>query len=134
MDGSGSLANGNITWDTNGNVTVRGLLQVGSKVMEMVEGVTGSIISVNRAGNGVSVSITVTNNNNYTVQVSGACSIDSTNNVWSATCVLPTITLLAGQNYTYPITIAQEDIPGYDSSISESDTSFTINAWHYVDA
>lgn len=132
-DGSGQLANGNVTWDANGNVIIRGMLQVGSKVMEIVDGVTGNVISVNRAGNGITVNVTVTNSNDYAVQVSGACSVDSTNNVWSATCVLPTITLLAGQNYTYPITIAREDIPNYDSSISESDTSVTINAWHYVD-
>lgn len=133
MDGSGSLANGNITWDTNGNVTIRGLLQVGSKVMEILDNVTGNI-TVDQAPNGITVYVTVTNPNNYAVQASGYFSVDGYQEVWSTTGVLPAMSI--GPNMSAssgPISIDANDIPNYSTAASATNKVVTINAWHYVD-
>lgn len=133
-DGSGSMANGNITWDVNGNVLIRGLLQVGSKVMEMLNNVTANITAVDVTPTGITVYVTVVNPNDYAIQASGYFSVDGDQEVWSTTGVLPTMSLGPNTSESYaPITIGRDDIPNYDSSISATDREVTINAWHYVD-
>lgn len=84
-NGEGSLANGNITWNINGDVTIRGSLKVGARRIEMVEdGLSATVAVTGTTDHSVAVQGTVTNSNAFDVFVIIQWYVDGANAEWSA--------------------------------------------------
>ena len=139
MDGSGSLANGNITWDTQGNLTINGTFKVGAKYIEYIydNSVTANV-SFSDTQAGLQANVTVTNTNNFDVYCNVQWYADGTNNIWSASGVTDIIRVAANSSRTIEDGISAQDIQGYSSATHPSiDTNNAgadlVNIYHYID-
>lgn len=137
MDGSGSLANGNITWDTNGNLTINGTFKVGAKYIEYIyDNSVEPSANISTSATGVTASVTVRNTNNFDVYCNVQWYADSTNAVWSTSNTTDILKIDANSSRTIEDGVPAQDIQNYDSSISiDTDHSGAdlVNVYHYID-
>lgn len=137
MDGSGSLANGNITWDTNGNLTINGTFKVGAKYIEYIyDSSVEPSVNISTSATGVTASVTVRNTNNFDVYCNVQWYADSTNAVWSTSNTTDILKIDANSSRTIEDGVPAQDIQNYDSSISiDTDHSGAdlVNVYHYID-
>lgn len=137
MDGSGSLANGNITWDTNGNLTINGTFKVGAKYIEYIyDNSVEPSVNISTSATGVTASVTVRNTNNFDVYCNVQWYADSTNAVWSTSNTTDILKIDANSSRTIEDGVPAQDIQNYDSSISiDTDHSGAdlVNVYHYID-
>lgn len=138
-DGSGQLANGNISWDANGNLTINGTFRVGAKYIEYIydNSVTASV-SFSETQVGLQANITITNTNNFDVYCNVQWYADGTNAAWSASGVTDIVRVAANSSRTIEDGIAAQDIQGYSSTTHPSiDTDHAgadlVNIYHYID-
>lgn len=137
MDGSGSLANGNITWDANGNLTINGTFKVGAKYIEYIyDNSVEPSVNISTSATGVTASVTIRNTNNFDVYCNVQWYADSTNAVWSTSNTTDILKIDANSSRTIEDGVPAQDIQNYDSSIS-IDTAHSgadlVNVYHYID-
>ena len=136
MDGSGSLANGNITWDTNGNLTINGTFKVGAKYIEYIyDDSVVPTVNISTDMTGVSATIEIQNTNNFDVYCNAQWYADSVSAVWSVSNSTDIIRIAANDSVTIPDHIAAQDIQNYDPSIgidSSQSGADLVNIYRYI--
>lgn len=137
MDGSGSLANGRITWNANGDLEINGSFKVGAKYIEYIyDNSVEPSVNISTSATGVTASVTVRNTNNFDVYCNVQWYADSTNAVWSTSNTTDILKIDANSSRTIEDGVPAQDIQNYDSSISiDTDHSGAdlVNVYHYID-
>ena len=140
MDGSGSLANGNITWNANGDLVINGTFKVGAKYIEYIyDNSVSATVSFSEAPQGITATITITNSNNFDIYCNAQWYADGTNMAWSASSTTDIIRVGANSSRIIESGMQATDIPGYSSTTHPSvDVSNSgadlVNVYHYIES
>lgn len=139
MDGSGSLANGNIRWNSNGDLEITGTFKVGAKYIEyLYDNSVSATVSFSETVTGITANVTINNSNNFDIYCNVQWYADSTNMLWSASNTTDILRIPANSSRTIEDGMNAQDIQGYSSATHPSiDTQHSgadiVNVYHYIE-
>lgn len=138
-NGSGSLANGKIRWNQNGDLEISGTFKIGAKYIEyLYDNSVEATVSFSETNDGITANITITNGNNFDVYCAVQWYADGTSAAWSASGTTDMLRIPANSSRTIEDGLSVQNIPGFSTTVhpsidSNNSGADLINVYHYVD-
>lgn len=137
IDGSGSLANGGISWNSQGDLTVNGTFKIGAAYIEYITEGLSAVVGFDERQESLTANIEITNSNNFDIYCIYRWYADGINSQWSTGGQSDAVLVKAHESRTFTHTVLADDIqeyrlathPSIDSNYSGADI---VSAYRYI--